>query len=119
MPRSTNNVASKQRRKKYLKAARGYFGARSKLYRTARQAVEKGWGFAYRDRKVKKREFRKLWIIRINAGTRANGLTYSCFINGLHKANITVDRKVLAHLAWHDPAAFVELCNIAKATLGK
>ena len=70
MPRSTNNVASKQRRKKYLKAARGYFGARSKLYRTARQAVEKGWGFAYRDRKVKKREFRKLWIIRINAGTR-------------------------------------------------
>jgi large subunit ribosomal protein L20 len=114
MPRSTNNVASKQRRKKYLKAARGYFGARSKLYRTARQAVEKGWLYAYRDRKVKKREFRKLWIIRINAATRANGLKYSTFINGLHKANINVDRKVLAHLAFHDPAAFNKLCDIVK-----
>ena len=110
MSRATNNVASHRRHKKYLKAARGYFGARSKLYRTARQAVERGWAYAYRDRKQKKRMFRKLWITRINAGARANGLTYSTLINGLNKANIVINRKVLAHLAMHDPAAFKSVC---------
>ena len=110
MPRATNNVAAHRRHKKYLKAARGYVGARSKLYRTARQAVEKGWCYAYRDRKQKKRMFRKLWITRINAGARANGFTYSTFINALNKANVTINRKILAHLAMHDQGAFSALC---------
>jgi len=111
MPRATNNVASHRRHKKYLKAAKGYFGARSKLYRTARQAVEKGWCYAYRDRRQKKRMFRRLWITRINAGARANGLTYSTFINALNKSNITINRKILAHLAMHDQGAFKALCK--------
>ncbi len=117
MPRSVNNVAHKQRKKKYLKAAKGYVGGRSKLYETARQAVEKGWLYAYRDRKAKKREFRKLWIIRINAGARLNGLSYSKLMNGLHKAEVDVDRKVLAHLAAHEPEAFAKFCDIAKEQL--
>jgi len=111
MPRATNNVASHRRHKKYLKAAKGYFGARSKLYRTARQTVEKGWCYAYRDRKQRKRMFRRLWIVRINAGARANGLTYSTLIHMLNKSNIIINRKVLAHLAMHDPAAFTQLCK--------
>jgi len=111
MPRATNNVAAHKRHKKYLKAAKGYYGARSKLYRTARQAVEKGWCYAYRDRKQKKRMFRKLWITRINAGARANGLTYSTFINALNKSNIAINRKILAHLAMHDHNAFKALCK--------
>ncbi|MCF7794273.1 MAG: 50S ribosomal protein L20 [Candidatus Cloacimonetes bacterium] len=114
MPRTTNNVAAKKRRKKYLKAAKGYVGGRSKLYRTARQAVEKGWQYAYRDRKAKKREFRKLWIIRINAAARMNDLTYSTLIHGLKKAEVEIDRKVLAHLAFHDMEAFTKLCDLAK-----
>lgn len=114
MPRSTNNVAAKKRRKKYLKAAKGYYGARSKLYRTAREAVEKGWQFAYRDRKNKKRNFRRLWITRINAAARLNGLNYSKFMNGLQKANIKLNRKALAYIAFNDSKAFEELCNIVK-----
>ena len=114
MSRAVNNVAAKKRRKKYLKAAKGYFGARSRQYRAARQAVEKGWLYAYRDRKSKKREFRKLWIIRINAAVRLNGLTYSTFINGLTKANVEVDRKALAYLAMNDPEAFGKLCDLVK-----
>ncbi|MCK4311780.1 MAG: 50S ribosomal protein L20 [Candidatus Cloacimonetes bacterium] len=114
MPRSVNNPAAKKRRKKYLKAAKGYVGGRSKLYRTARQAVEKGWQYAYRDRKVRKREFRRLWIIRINAAARMNDLSYSKLINGLKKAEVEIDRKVLAHLAFHDMEAFSKLCDIAK-----
>jgi large subunit ribosomal protein L20 len=114
MPRSVNNVAAKNRKKKYLKAAKGYFGGRSKLYRTARQAVEKGWLYAYRDRKTKKRVFRSLWITRINAAARMNDLTYSKLINGLKKAEVEIDRKVLAHLAFHDMEAFTKLCDIAK-----
>jgi large subunit ribosomal protein L20 len=117
MPRSTNNVAARARRKKYLKAAKGYFGARHRLYVTARQTVEKGWGYAFRDRKAKKRDFRRLWIVRINAGCHINDLSYSKFINGLHKANIDINRKVLAHLAWHDPEAFAKLVTIAKGAL--
>jgi|SRR5690554_6690543 large subunit ribosomal protein L20 len=117
MSRATNNVAAKNRRKKYLKAAKGYFGARSRQYRAARQAVEKGWLYAYRDRKAKKREFRKLWIIRINAAARLQGLTYSGFINGLTKAKVDVDRKALAHLAMNDPEAFGKLCDLAKENI--
>lgn len=117
MPRSVNNVAAKQRKKKYLKAAKGYVGGRSKLYRTARQAVEKGWLYAYRDRKTKKREFRRLWIIRINAAARMHDLSYSRLMHGLKIAEIEVDRKVLAHLAFHDADAFGKLCEVAKERL--
>ncbi|MEA1972565.1 MAG: 50S ribosomal protein L20 [Candidatus Cloacimonadota bacterium] len=117
MARSTNNVAAKRRRKKYLKHAKGYFGAKSKLYRTARQQVEKGWQYAYRDRKVKKREFRKLWILRINAGAAKHGLKYSRLIHGLKQANIEINRKVLAHLAFEEPKAFEKLCEIAKENI--
>ena len=115
MPRSTNNVAAKRRKKKYLKAAKGYVGGRSKLYRTARQAVERGWLYAYRDRKTKKREFRRLWIIRINAAARMNDLSYSKLISGLKKADVEIDRKILAHLAFHDLEAFGKLCDLVKA----
>lgn len=114
MPRSMNNVAAKQKKKKIIKSAKGYFGGRKNLYKTAKEAVKKALLYSYRDRKAKKREFRKLWIIRINAACRLQGLTYSTFINGLHKADINVDRKVLAHLAFHDQEAFNELCTIVK-----
>ncbi len=114
MPRSTNNVAAKKRRKKYLKAAKGYVGGKSKLYRTARQAVEKGWQYAYRDRRTKKREIRKLWITRINAAARMNDTSYSRLISGLKKANVEINRKVLANLAFHDMEAFKVLCDLAK-----
>lgn len=115
MPRSVNNVAAKQRKKKILKAAKGYVGGRSKLYRTARQAVEKGWQYAYRDRKVRKRDFRKLWIVRINAAARMNDLSYSQLIFGLKKAEIDINRKVLADLAFHDIDAFNKLCEMVKS----
>lgn len=114
MPRSTNNVAAKRRHKKYLKAARGYFGARSKLYKIVRQTVEKGLTYAFRDRKAKKRDFRRLWIVRINAACRLNDISYSRFIDGLHKSNVEINRKVLAHLAWHDAPAFAKLVELVK-----
>lgn len=114
MPRATNNVAAHRRRKSYLKAARGYFGARSKTYRVARQTVERGMAFAFSGRKQKKRQFRRLWIVRINAACRLNDMSYSRFISGLHKANIDINRKTLAHLAWHDAPAFNKLVEIAK-----
>jgi len=117
MPRSVNNVAAKQKRKKVLKAAKGYVGGRSKLYRTAKEAVEKAWLYSYRDRKVRRREFRKLWIIRINAAARMYDLTYSRLINGLKKADVDIDRKMLAHLAYEDLNAFSKLCDIAKEHL--
>ncbi len=115
MPRTKNNVASKKRKKKYLKAAKGYVAGRSKLYRTARQAVEKGWQYAYRDRRAKKRDFRRLWIIRINAAARMHDISYSTLIGGLKKANVQIDRKALAHLAYNDMEAFSELCELVKA----
>jgi large subunit ribosomal protein L20 len=117
MPRSVNNVAHKKRKKKFLKAAKGFVGGRSKLYRTARQAVEKSWLYAYRDRKARKREFRRLWIIRINAAARMNEISYSRLINGLKKAEVEIDRKVLAHLAFHDIEAFGKLCDLAKTKI--
>ena len=95
-------------------AARGNFGRRSKTYRVARQTVERGMAFAFAHRKLKKRQFRSLWITRINAACRINDMSYSRFINGLHKANIQITRKSLAHLAWHDSDAFAKLVEIAK-----
>ncbi len=114
MPRVTNNVAAHRRRKQYMLNARGYFGNRSKTYRVARQTVERAMAFAFAHRKLKKRQYRSLWITRINAACRINDMSYSKFISGLHKANIEINRKTLAHLAWHDAPAFAKLVEIAK-----
>jgi large subunit ribosomal protein L20 len=114
MPRSTNNVASRARRKKILKAARGYWGAKSKLIKTAKESVQKAMKYAYRDRRAKKREFRSLWITRINAAARMHGMSYSAFISGLEKADIRIDRKILADIAANDPAAFAAVIQQVK-----
>ena len=106
MPRSVNHAASKARRKKILKHAKGYFGRRKNVWTVAKNAVEKGRTYAYRDRRAKKREFRKLWIQRINAGVREYGMSYSTFMGGLKNAGIEMDRKVLADLAMNHPDAF-------------
>ena len=106
MPRSVNSVASRARRKKVLKSAKGYWGRRSNVWTVAKNAVEKGLTYAYRDRKVKKRDFRKLWIQRINAGARLEGMSYSVFMGKLKKANIDLNRKVLADLAMNHEEAF-------------
>ena len=106
MPRSVNHVASKARRKKILKAAKGYWGRRKNVWTVAKNAVEKGWTYAYRDRKAKKRDFRKLWIQRINAGAREHGMSYSKLMGNLKKSNIDFNRKVLADLAMNHPEAF-------------
>jgi large subunit ribosomal protein L20 len=116
MPRATNNVAAKQRHKKYLKAAKGNYGGRRKLYRTARETVMKGMSYAYRDRRNKKREFRRLWIIRINAAARLYGLTYSRLMSGLKKLNIDLDRKILADLAARDSETFRQIAEAVKAS---
>jgi len=115
MPRVKRGVAARKRRNRILEEAKGYYGARSKLLKTAREAVEKSWRYAYRDRKQKKRTFRALWITRINAAARENGLSYSKLINGLKSANVEVDRKILAQLAVTDPKAFGELADLAKS----
>ncbi len=117
MPRATNNPASRQRRKKILKLASGYRGSRHRLIKTAKQAIDHSGQYAYRDRKTRKREFRRLWIARINAGARANGLTYNRFMEGLRKANIELDRKMLAELAVNNAEAFAVLVERAKSTL--
>ncbi len=117
MARVKRGVTARARHKKVLKAAKGYYGARSRTYRTARQAVYKAGQYAYRDRRVKKREFRALWIVRINAGCKSHGLSYSKFINGLNKAGIALDRKILADLAVHDDAAFAGLVEKAREAL--
>lgn len=117
MPRTTGSPARKDRKKKILKEAKGYFGGRKKLYRTAKDAVEKGWEHAYRDRKKKKRNFRRLWIARINAAARQNELSYSRFMNGLKEAGIELDRKALADLAVRDPLAFEALAAQAREAL--
>src|SRR4026208_1725140 len=113
MPRVRSNVVRLKRKKQVMKAARGAFGARSKLWKAAKENVERGWRYAYRDRKNKKRDFRRLWITRINAGARQNDMSYSTFMNGLLKAGIEIDRKILADLAVHDPAAFSTLAEKA------
>ena len=117
MPRVKSNVARLKRKKQIMKAARGAFGARCKLWKAAKENVERGWKYAYRDRKNKKRDFRKLWIIRINAGAHQHDMSYSVFMNGLKKAGIEVDRKILADLAVHDPVAFTALADKARAAL--
>jgi len=115
MPRVKRGVAARKRRNRILEQAKGYYGARSKLLKTAREAVEHGWRYAYRDRKQRKRTFRALWIVRINAAARENGLSYSKLINGLKCANVEVDRKILAQLAVTDPKAFGQLADLAKS----
>ena len=117
MARVKRGVVAKARHKKVLKEAKGYYGARRKVYRVAKQAVIKAGQYAYRDRRQRKRQFRALWIARINAGARENGMSYSVFMNGLKKASIEIDRKVLAELALFDKAAFASLAEKAKAGL--
>lgn len=117
MPRVKRGVTAKARHKKILKAAKGYYGARSRVFRVAKQAVIKAAQYAYRDRRQRKRQFRSLWIQRINAAARLNELSYSRFMNGLKKANIDLDRKVLADIAVHDSAGFAQLATLAKEAL--
>lgn len=118
MPRVKRGVTKRRRHKRILKEAKGYFGSRHRLFRVAREAVERAWAYAYRDRKQRKRTFRSLWIARINAAARAHGLSYSRMINGLTKAGLEIDRKVLADLAVRDAAAFGAIAQKAKAALG-
>ncbi|MDF1568894.1 MAG: 50S ribosomal protein L20 [Spirochaetaceae bacterium] len=117
MPRAVDGTRRKDRRKKVLDQAKGYWGRRSKLTRTAKDAVRKAGQYAYRDRKVKKRDFRQLWIARISAASRAEGITYSRFINGLNKSNVEINRKVLSNMAIEDPASFKALVETAKKGL--
>jgi len=117
MPRVKRGFKARQRRNKVLKLAKGYRGARSKLFRSATEAVDRALNYAFRDRRVKKRDFRALWITRINAAARINGLSYSKLIHGLKTARVEIDRKVLADLAVSDPAGFAELASMAKANI--
>jgi len=117
MPRVKRGVQARRRHKKILSQAKGYYGARSRVYRVAKQAVIKAGQYAYRDRKQKKRQFRQLWVVRINAAARQHDMSYSTFINGLKKAGIELDRKVLAELAVFNKDAFAQLVAQAKAAL--
>ena len=117
MTRIKRGVTSHAKHKKVLKAVKGQWGRRKNTIRVARQAMEKAMQYAYRDRRAKKRDFRSLWIQRINAGVRAEGLTYSKFINGLNKSGIKLDRKVLAEIAYHNPEAFKTIVKKAQAAL--
>lgn len=114
MPRVTRGTKARARRKKIMKAAKGFQGGRRRLYRTAKQTVHRAWAYAYRDRRQRKRDFRRLWITRINAAARLNGTTYSQLIGGLNKANIELDRKILADIAVYDPAGFAKVVEAAK-----
>ena len=114
MPRVKRGTKGRRRHKKIMKLAKGYVGGRGKQYRQARETVERGLTYAYRDRKVRKRDFRGLWIVRINAAARQNGLSYSQFMHGLKQSGVGVDRKVLADLAVRDPAGFQEFARLAK-----
>lgn len=115
MARVKRGVTAKRRHKKVLKQAKGYYGAKSKLYRVANEAVMKSLSYAYAGRKQRKRQFRKMWIARINAAARANGMNYSTFINGLKKANIEINRKMLSEMAVNDPEGFAKLVEIGRA----
>ena len=114
MPRVSNAVATKKRKKKVLKQSKGYWGARSRLFRTAREAVDRAQAYAYRDRRKRKRDFRRLWIVRINAAARRNGMSYSQLVHGLGQAGVAINRKVLADLAVRDPAAFAAVVEQAR-----
>ena len=118
MARTKRGVVSRAKHKKILKSVKGQYGRRKNTIRIARQAMEKAMQYAYRDRKTKKREFRSLWIQRINAGVRAEGLTYSKFINGLNKSGIKINRKVLADIAYNNPEAFKSIVKKAQSSLG-
>ncbi|CAN5193064.1 MAG: 50S ribosomal protein L20 [Gemmatimonadetes bacterium] len=117
MPRVSTNVARLRRKNQILKQAKGYFGRRKNLYKTAKEAVERAHRYAYRDRKNRKRDFRRLWIIRINAAARLHDLSYSRFMNGLRLAGVEIDRKVLADIAIRDPNAFGQLAEAARSKL--
>lgn len=117
MPRVKTSVVSRRRHKKILKLAKGYYGAKSKLFRIANQQVMKSLMYAYRDRRAKKRDFRKLWIARINAAARMNGISYSRFMNGLKRAGVAINRKMLAEMAVNDSNAFKKLVEIARSKL--
>lgn len=117
MPRVKSNVVRLKRKKQIMKEARGYYGARSKLWGPAKESVERAWRYAYRDRRNRKREFRRLWIVRINAAARMHELSYATFMNGLRRAGIEIDRKVLADIAVRDAEAFGELASRARAAL--
>src|SRR5690349_3825530 len=119
MPRVKRGVTARAKHKKVLAKAKGYYGARSRVFRVAKQAVIKAAQYAFRDRRQRKREFRALWIIRVNAGAREHGMSYSAFMNGLKKASINLDRKILSDIAIHDKEAFATLVEQAKAGLNK
>ncbi len=119
MPRAKGGVKTRRRHKKILKKAKGYVGGRRRLYRTAKETVLRAGAFAFRDRRAKKRQFRSLWIVRINAAARALGLSYGALMNGLKKAGVTLDRKILAELAVKDPGTFAKLAEAAKAHGGR
>ena len=114
MPRVNHAVATKKRKKKVLKQSKGYWGARSRLFRTAREAVDRAQAYAYRDRRQRKRDFRRLWIVRINAAARRNGMSYNQLVHGLGQAGVAINRKVLADLAVRDPAAFAAVVEQAR-----
>ncbi len=117
MPRVKSNVARLKRKKKVMKLAKGYFGGRSKLWKAAKESVERAAKYAYRDRRRKKGEFRRLWIIRINAAARLHEISYNRLMNGLRKAGVEINRKLLADMAVHDPTAFGQLAEVAKKAL--
>ncbi|MEI8173177.1 MAG: 50S ribosomal protein L20 [Deltaproteobacteria bacterium] len=117
MSRVKRGVNAKKKRRKILKLAKGYFGARSRLLRTATEAVDRAMKYAYRDRRVRKRDFRKLWIARINAAARSQDITYSRLIDGMNKAGVEINRKILSDIAIHDPQAFSAIVNVAKGNL--
>lgn len=117
MPRAKRGFKARRRRKKLLKLAKGFTGGRRRQYRQARETVERSLAYAYRDRRAKKRVFRRLWTVRINAAARMNGLSYSRLIHGLTQAQVMIDRKILASLAVHDPHAFATVANMAKERL--
>ena len=117
MPRARSNVTRLKRKKQVMEAAKGAYGGRSKLWKAAKETVERGWRYAYRDRKNKKREFRRLWIIRINAAANQHGMSYSVFIDGLKKAGLEIDRKILADIAVRDPQAFASIADQARGAL--
>ncbi len=117
MPRTKHSVASHRRKKKVLKQAKGFTGGRGKLFRSAQEAVNRALSYAYRDRRARKRDFRKLWIARINAAARLNGLSYNRFINGLKKSEVEINRKMLSEIAIHDAESFTKLAEIAKEAL--
>ena len=117
MPRVRSNVARLKRKKQVMQAAKGAYGGRSKLWKAAKETVERGWRYAYRDRKNKKREFRRLWIVRINAAAHQHGMSYSVFVDGLKKAGIEIDRKILADIAVRDPQAFATIADQVRAAI--